>query len=108
MLGFQGTNGGVIEGRREDKLVHVDSGPIRILLSTDHAARGLDVEDVTHVIQFDLPHQADTYVHRAGRAGRLGRDGWVISILTPDQEFVLERMANKLGLHDIKCIGRQQ
>ena len=108
MVGFHGTDGGVIEGRREDDAEHVDGGPIRILLSTDHAARGLDVEDVTHVIQFDLPHQADTYVHRAGRAGRLGRDGWVISILTPDQEFVLERMANKLGLQDIKCIGRQK
>ena len=108
MLGFHGTNGGVIEGRRDDEHAPADSGPIRILVSTDHAARGLDVEDVTHVIQFDLPHQADTYVHRAGRAGRLGREGWVISILTPDQEFVLERMANKLGLQDIKCVGRQK
>ena len=113
MLGFQGVNGGVIEGRRrqEDEQVgenNASSEPIRILLSTDHAARGLDVEDVTHVIQFDLPHQADTYVHRAGRAGRLGRQGWVVSILTQDQEFVLQRMANKLGLQNVKCVGRQK
>lgn len=141
MLGFQGANGGVIEGRRqypsgtrssgddggggndivqrhhtgdeapfpvvEGASVAASSGPIRILLSTDHAARGLDVEDVTHVVQFDLPHSADTYVHRAGRTGRLGRDGWVLSIVTPDQEFVMERMTNKLGLTDIKCVGRQ-
>ena len=108
MLGFQGTDGGVIEGRCDDPSVGNNDGPIRILLSTDHAARGLDVEDVTHIIQFDLPHHADTYVHRAGRAGRLGRAGSVISILTPDQEFVLERMANKMGLPEIKCIGRQK
>jgi superfamily II DNA/RNA helicase len=107
MLGFQGSDGGAIEGRRN---ANEDSdGPIRILLSTDHAARGLDVEDVTHVVQFDLPHEADTYVHRAGRAGRLGRDGWVVSLITPDQEFVLQRLANKLGLaDDIKCVGRQK
>merc|ERR1711937_814980 len=80
---------------------------LRILLSTDHAARGLDVEDISHVIQFDLPHEADTYVHRSGRAGRLGRDGTVLTILTKDQEFVLERMTNKLGLQgNMKCIGR--
>jgi superfamily II DNA/RNA helicase len=109
MLGFQeGTDGGAIEGRRS---ANEDSdGPIRILLSTDHAARGgLDVEDVTHVVQFDLPHEADTYVHRAGRTGRLGRDGWVVSLITPDQEFVLQRLANKLRLaDDIKCVGRQK
>lgn len=119
MLGFQGTDGGAIEGRRisveedstssEDNINVQKSEPVRILLSTDHAARGLDVQDITHVVQFDLPHEADTYVHRSGRAGRLGRSGYVMSIITPDQEFVLERMTNKLGLNsDIKCVGRQK
>lgn len=112
MLGFQGSDGGAIEGRQQQQdngaATTTTTGPVRILLSTDHAARGLDVEDVTHVVQFDLPHEADTYVHRAGRAGRLDRPGWVVSILTTDQEFVLQRMANKLGLGDqIKCVGRQ-
>jgi superfamily II DNA/RNA helicase len=136
MMGFQGTNGGAIGGRGHYQQPHMNTemqdtfhpshnndddenddnngknetpNPIRILLSTDHAAsRGLDVEDVSHVIQFDLPSDAETYVHRAGRTGRLGQKGYVLSILTPDQEFVLERMANQIGLHHhLSCIGRQ-
>jgi len=80
---------------------------LRILLCTDLAARGLDIAEITHVINYDLPHEGDIYVHRGGRAGRLGRKGLVMSIITKEQEFVLERLANKLGL-DLKCIARQQ
>jgi superfamily II DNA/RNA helicase len=80
---------------------------LRILLCTDLAARGLDIAEITHVINYDLPHEGDIYVHRGGRAGRLGRKGLVMSIITKEQEFVLERLANKLGLN-LKCIARQQ
>ena len=80
---------------------------MRVLLSTDLAARGLDVSDITHVIHFDLPANADAYVHRSGRTGRLGRGGRVVSIITPEQEFVLQRLANKLQLLDMACVGRQ-
>jgi superfamily II DNA/RNA helicase len=79
---------------------------LRVLLSTDLAARGLDIVDITHIIQMDLPEGADTYVHRAGRTGRFGRPGQVVSIITPEQEFVLQRLTNKLQV-DITCIGRQ-
>jgi hypothetical protein len=79
---------------------------LKILLSSDLPARGLDISDISHVINFDLC-EGDTYVHRGGRAGRLGRKGLVMSLITSDQEFVLERLANKLGL-DIQCIARQQ
>jgi superfamily II DNA/RNA helicase len=83
-----------------------DEETVRIMFSTDLAARGLDVMDVSHVINYDLPNDADTYVHRGGRAGRLGRRGVVLSLITAEQEFVLNRLGNKLGLN-IRCVARQ-
>ena len=83
-----------------------DDETVRIMFSTDLAARGLDVMDVSHVINYDLPNDADTYVHRGGRAGRLGRRGVVLSLITAEQEFVLNRLGNKLGLN-IRCVARQ-
>ena len=79
----------------------------RIMLTTDLAARGLDIAGITHVIHFDLPPNSETYLHRSGRTGRLGESGQVISITTTDQEFVLQRLSNALNL-ETKCIGRQR
>lgn len=84
-----------------------DSVKLRVLLSSDLAARGLDIAGITHVVQLDLPSDADSYVHRSGRSGRFGAKGQVVSIITPEQEFVLNRLANKLFL-DMDCIGRQK
>ena len=81
--------------------------PLRVMFSTDLAARGLDILDITHVIHFDLPPDADTYVHRAGRSGRFGRSGHVVSIVTSEQEFVLQRLANKMSI-DMRCLARQK
>mmetsp|Transcript_30926 Transcript_30926/g.45237 ORF Transcript_30926/g.45237 Transcript_30926/m.45237 type:complete len:644 (+) Transcript_30926:221-2152(+) len=96
------------EGEEEDDT-------IRILFSTDLAARGLDVTDVFHVINFDLPTNdsgagaaVDAYVHRGGRAGRMGKRGKVVSLITAEEEFVLERLKNELGLDDFRCVARQQ
>lgn len=82
---------------------------VHIMISTDLAARGLDVSDISHVIHYDLPTDADTYVHRSGRAGRFGQRGKIISIITSSQEFVLERLVNQLQLQNcISCLARQQ
>lgn len=73
-------------------------GRFQLLLATDVAARGLDFPGVTHVINFDLPLDAEHYVHRAGRTGRMGRTGTVISLLTERQRFIVDKYAKALGV----------
>jgi ATP-dependent RNA helicase DeaD len=65
---------------------------VRLLVATDIAARGLDVDHVTHVINYDLPNSSETYVHRIGRTGRVGRTGRAITFVTPDQMDEIARI----------------
>jgi ATP-dependent RNA helicase RhlE len=71
---------------REESLNNFKSGEVKILVATDIAARGLDVEDLPYVFNFDLPHVAEDYVHRIGRTGRAGSTGHAFSLLAPDDE----------------------
>ncbi|MDF2924962.1 MAG: box helicase [Paenibacillaceae bacterium] len=73
-------------------------GRLQLLLATDVAARGLDIPDVTHVIHLDLPVDADHYVHRSGRTGRMGRQGVAIALCAPQQLFILEKFSRALGI----------
>jgi superfamily II DNA/RNA helicase len=73
-------------------------GKFQLLLATDVAARGLDLPDVTHVFNLDLPLDADHYVHRVGRTGRMGRKGTAVSLVSPKHAFVLEKFARTLGI----------
>ncbi|MCU6796649.1 DEAD/DEAH box helicase [Paenibacillus sp. WQ 127069] len=73
------------------------AGKFQLLLATDIAARGLDIPHVTHVINFELPIDADHYVHRVGRTGRMGKKGTAISILTNKQRFIIDKFSKKLG-----------
>lgn len=73
-------------------------GKFQLLLATDVAARGLDFPGVTHVINFNLPIDAEHYVHRAGRTGRMGRTGTVLSLLTSRERFILDKYAKALGV----------
>ncbi|WP_166240512.1 DEAD/DEAH box helicase [Paenibacillus turpanensis] len=73
-------------------------GKTQVLVATDIAARGLDIEGVTHVIHFDPAIDAEHYVHRSGRTGRMGRGGSVISIITERQRFIIRKFAASLGL----------
>ncbi len=83
-------------------------GTMRVMFTGDLAARGLDITGISHVVHFDLPPDADTYLHRSGRAGRLGQKGQVLSIIAPEQEFVLQRLSNALQLRNLQCVGRQR
>jgi ATP-dependent RNA helicase DeaD len=73
-------------------------GRLKLLLATDVAARGLDIQGLTHVINFDPPPDAEHYVHRAGRTGRMGKSGSVITMVTPQQVFILRKLEKRLGI----------
>uniref|UniRef100_A0A0G4GI97 Uncharacterized protein n=1 Tax=Chromera velia CCMP2878 TaxID=1169474 RepID=A0A0G4GI97_9ALVE len=72
--------------------------PVKILVSTDLACRGMDFPDTTHALQMDLPPAAETFAHRIGRAGRMGRQGWGYSIVGKKEEFAAKRLANGAGI----------
>ena len=95
------------QGQRERALARFESGAVRALVATDVAARGIDVDDVTHVVNFDAPGDRDSYVHRVGRTGRAGRQGTGISFVLADQADEVRRMAGSLGLTREFDRGRQ-
>jgi ATP-dependent RNA helicase RhlE len=84
--------------QRERALARFESGDVAALIATDVAARGIDVDGITHVINFDAPGDRDAYVHRVGRTGRAGRQGTGISFVLADQVDEVRRMAGSLGL----------
>jgi ATP-dependent RNA helicase RhlE len=86
------------QGQRERALARFEAGEIDALIATDVAARGIDVADITHVVNFDAPGDRDAYVHRVGRTGRAGRRGTGISFVLADQAEEVRRMAGALGL----------
>ena len=85
------------QAQREKALSHFDSGKVKTLVATDVAARGLDVDDITHVINFDPPEEPDVYTHRVGRTGRAGRGGVGITLVLPDQQADVSRVARLQG-----------
>ncbi len=101
-LGRQGVvavavHGDMSQGARERALERFVKGNVRTLVATDVAARGLDLDDVTHVINFDPPEEDKGYVHRTGRTGRAGRTGTAITFVLPEQQAETSRVANRLG-----------
>jgi superfamily II DNA/RNA helicase len=82
-------HGDMPQSKRTETLERFRSGAVRLLVASDVAARGLDIEGMSHVFNFDVPIHAEDYVHRIGRTGRAGREGRAITIATPaDQRFV--------------------
>ncbi|MBI2786873.1 MAG: DEAD/DEAH box helicase [Legionella longbeachae] len=82
-------HGDITQALRERIIAQFRQGAIDILVATDVAARGLDVERVTHVINYDLPHDNETYVHRIGRTGRAGRSGVAVLFVTPKESRLI-------------------
>ena len=83
-------SGDVAQAQRERTVNQLKSGKLDILVATDVAARGLDVERISHVINFDIPIDTESYVHRIGRTGRAGRSGAAISFVTPRERRLLD------------------
>jgi ATP-dependent RNA helicase RhlE len=86
------------QGQRERALARFEKGEVDTLIATDVAARGIDVADVTHVINFDAPGDQDAYTHRIGRTGRAGARGAGISFVLEDQLGDMSKIARDLGL----------
>ena len=84
-------NGDVAQAQRERTVNQLKSGKLDILVATDVAARGLDVERISHVVNYDIPTDTESYVHRIGRTGRAGRSGDAISFVTPRERYLLKR-----------------
>jgi ATP-dependent RNA helicase DeaD len=82
-------SGDVQQAQRERTVNQLKAGKLDILVATDVAARGLDVERISHVVNFDLPIDTESYVHRIGRTGRAGRSGEAISFVTPRERRLL-------------------
>jgi ATP-dependent RNA helicase DeaD len=95
-------HGDVTQNIRERVIAQFREGVIDILVATDVAARGLDVDRVTHVINYDMPHDCETYVHRIGRTGRAGRSGVTVLFTTPREARIL----NTIERHTRQCIEK--
>jgi ATP-dependent RNA helicase RhlE len=93
-------HGNKSQPQREKALARFGSGRVDTLVATDVAARGLDVDDITHVINFDAPADRDGYVHRVGRTGRAGRPGVGVTFVGPEQADDMHGIASGLSLED--------
>ena len=96
------------QSQRGRALARFESGHVDTLVATDVAARGIDVSDITHVINFDAPADRDAYVHRVGRTARAGRSGAGVSFVLADQAPAMRRIAHELGLAREFDAGRRR
>ena len=91
-------NGDMAQSAREQTIDKLKRGRVDILIATDVAARGLDVERISHVINYDIPYDTESYIHRIGRTGRAGRTGHAILFVAPREKrmfFAIEKATNK-------------
>jgi superfamily II DNA/RNA helicase len=91
-------HGDMTQSAREKAWERFETGKVTTLVATDVAARGLDLDTITHVINFDPPDDNKGYVHRVGRTGRAGRSGIGVTLVTRDQQADVSRIAARLDL----------
>lgn len=89
-------NGDMSQSAREKVLSRIKSGSLDIIIATDVAARGIDVERISHVINYDIPHDVESYIHRIGRTGRAGRKGKALLFTTPREKRLLHDIDNTM------------
>jgi ATP-dependent RNA helicase RhlE len=102
MLDSHGVSAAVIhsdlpQGKRQQALDGFKSGRVRVLLATDVMARGIDVHDISHVVNYDLPENPEDYVHRVGRTARAGRDGMAVSLVSTPEIHLLQQIEAHMG-----------
>jgi ATP-dependent RNA helicase DeaD len=95
-LNVKALHGDLTQGQRDGVMLQFKDHRLRLLVATDVAARGLDIEHVTHVINYDVPDVSDSYVHRIGRTGRVGRTGRAITFVSPVQRREVERIEREV------------
>ena len=91
-LDVKALHGDMSQGSRDGVMIAFKDHRVRLLVATDIAARGLDIEHVTHVINYDVPASSEVYVHRIGRTGRVGRTGRAITLVTPEERDEIDRI----------------
>src|SRR6202035_2905793 len=90
-------HGDLDQSARTAALDQFRRGEVSLLVASDVAARGLDIPDVSHVFNFDVPHHPDDYVHRIGRTGRAGRSGTAVTIVAPNDQKSVAAIEKLIG-----------
>ncbi|WP_437609575.1 ATP-dependent RNA helicase SrmB [Erwinia sp. V71] len=85
--------GEMVQAKRNEAIKRISDGRVNVLVATDVAARGIDIDDVSHVFNFDMPRTADTYLHRIGRTGRAGRKGTALSLVEAHDHLLLGKVS---------------
>lgn len=108
-------NGDMSQALRERTIAHLKNGKLDILLATDVAARGLDVDRITHVVNYDIPYDTESYIHRIGRTGRAGRSGDAILFIAPRERRLLgniekatKQKIEEMGLPSTEVINNKR
>jgi ATP-dependent RNA helicase RhlE len=96
-IAAEAIHGNKSQGARERAMAGFRSGAVKVLVATDIAARGIDVDDVSHVFNYDLPNVPESYVHRIGRTARAGREGWAVSLCDAEQRAWLRDIEREIG-----------